>query len=83
MKNLNLQYKYLKTDILSALRDKINNSDIESAHSKGKCIKVNIFDYTEMVIIKDCLMFLDDEGRDYHLYNGDCSIEDFIDILNN
>lgn len=82
MENLNAQYKDLKTNVMSTLRDRINNSDTHSEHVDSKCIKVNVFDYTEMVILNGDILFLDDRGYHYHLYNGDCSLEDFIDILN-
>ena len=83
MKTLKKQYRDLEMRVLSELRDKINNSDIYSDHVQEKCIKVNVFDYTELSIINDRLMFLDDKGSHYDIFNGDCDLEDFIDILSN
>ena len=83
MKTLKKQYRDLEMRVLSELRDKINNSDIYSDHVQEKCTKVNVFDYTELAIVDDKLVFLDDKGYQYSLWNGDCDLEDFIDILNN
>lgn len=82
MANLKKQYRDLETRVLSGLRDEINNSRVYSKHTNEKCIKVNVFDYTELAIIHDRLTFLDDKGYHYNIFNGDCNLEDLIDILN-
>ena len=83
MKNLKRGYRDLETRVLSELRDKVNNSNIHSKHiTQEKCIEVNVFDYTELVIVDDQFIFLDDKGCHYSLWNGDCNLEDLIDILN-
>ena len=82
MANLKRQYRDLEMRVLAELRDEINNSRVYSKHFNGKCIKVNIFDYTELAIIHDSLTFLDDRGYHYSIFNGDCNLEDLIDILN-
>ena len=74
--------KKIEQDIFSALEDAIDNSKTYSKHIQGcKAIKVNIFDYTELVEYNDHLTFLDKNG--YH-YSIDCDVEleDLIDILN-
>ena len=81
MANLKKRYRDLEMEVMASLRDAINNSDTESKHVQSKAIKVNVFDYTEMVYINDNLTFLDDKGMHYSLWNGDCNIEDLIDIL--
>lgn len=81
MANLKKQYRDLEKRVLSELRGKVNSSNVYSKHLNGKCIKVNIFDYTELAIIHDSLTFLDDRGYQYNIFNG-CSLEDLIDILN-
>ena len=81
MKSLKLRYRNLETEVFRQLRDKIEASKIESAHFSGKCIKINVFDYTELAIVNDELMFLDNKGLFYSIWNGDCTIEDLIDIL--
>ena len=81
MENFKKQYRDLETRVLSELRDKITSSSVYSKHTNEKCLKVNIFDYTELVIIGERLMFLHDNGYQYDIFNGDCTLEDFIDIL--
>lgn len=81
MKNLKLEYRNLEMRVLSELRDKINKSRKESKHVQEKCIKVNVSDYTELVILHDELTFLDNNGQCYSIWS-DCTLEDLIDILN-
>ena len=82
MKTLKKQYRNLEMRVLSELRDKINNSNVYSKHvTHEKCIEVDVFDYTELAIVDDKLAFLDDKGYQYSLWNGDCTLEDLIDIL--
>jgi len=72
----------LEADIFSALEDVIDTSKTYSKHIQGcKAIKVNVFDYTELVEYNDHLTFLDKNG---HHYSIDCDVllEDLIDILN-
>lgn len=81
MGTLKKEYRDLETRVLSTLREMVNNSKTESKHLNGKAIKVNVFDYTEIVIINDRLIFLDSNGYHYSLFNGDCTLEDLIDII--
>jgi hypothetical protein len=81
MKNFKKQYRDLEMEVMSHLRDAINNSDYFSKYIQGKAIKVNVFDYTELVIIDDRLTFLDSNGLHYSIFT-DASLEDLIDILN-
>ena len=74
------EYRDLEMMVLSSLREKINKSEYRSKHITERAIKVNIFDYTEMVIVNDKLTFLDKNGLHYSIFS-DCSIEDLIDIL--
>jgi hypothetical protein len=73
----------LETQVLSALRDEINKSKVVSKHMDTPVIPVNIFGYTELAIINDRHTFMDEKGYHYDIWNGDCSLEDLIDILNN
>ncbi len=83
MENFKKEYRDLEMRILSELRKRINNSNVYSKHvTHEKCIEVDVFDYTELAIVDDKLTFLDDKGYQYSLWNGDCNIEDLIDILN-
>jgi hypothetical protein len=81
MKNFKKQYRDLEMQILSELREIVNNSSYISKHVKEKAIKVNLFDYQELTIINDRLTFLDSNGYHYPVFT-DASLEDLIDILN-
>ena len=75
------QYKNLEQSVLANLRWLVKSSKEYSEHVQEKCIRVNVFNYTELVIINDRLTFLDDNGLQYSIWNGDCELEDFIDII--
>ena len=81
-KDLKLQYRDLEQRVLANLRYKISISKEYSKHVTTKCIKVTVFDYTELANINDQLTFLDANGLHYSLWNGDSNLEDLIDILN-
>ena len=70
----------LEQEVIWSLKSEIENSDIESKHVNTKCIKVNVFDYTELAVIHGDLTFMDSSGLQYGLYT-ECSLEDLIDIL--
>ena len=81
MKTLKTKYRDLEQRVLSDLRQKVNESKQKSKHLNTKCLNVSIFNYVELVIINDHLTFLDANGMQYSLWNGDCNLEDLIDIL--
>lgn len=74
------RYRDLEMEVYSALRTIIGQSDVESKTYDTNVIPVNIFGCTELAIIDDRLTFLDDNGLTYSIDNGDCSLEDLIDI---
>lgn len=80
MKKFKKEYRDLEQRVLANLRYKIQVSKEYSKHVTEKCIKVSVFDYTELSIINDQLTFLDDNGLHYSWTT--CSLEDLIDILN-
>jgi hypothetical protein len=80
MENFKKQYRDLEQRVYSELRNLIENSDTDSSIINEKCIKVNLFDYIELTIINDRLVFLDSNGFEYNIYT-DTSLEDLIDIL--
>lgn len=82
MKKFKKQYRDLEMNVLANLRYKIRTSKEYSKHIQDKCIKVNLFDYTELALINDQLVFLDDKGYQYSIF-ADANLEDLIDILNN
>lgn len=73
-------YKTLEREVNLLLKLVIINSNLKSKHVDSNCIKVDVYDYTELVIIDTELVFLNDRGYHYHLYS-ECSLEDLIDIL--
>ena len=81
MSNLKEMFRDLEKKTLDSLRSAVLNSKSESRHTHSPSIDVNVFDYTELVIVDDELTFLDEYGQHYSLYNGDCYLEDLIDIL--
>jgi len=70
----------LEAEVLDSLRFEIENRGTESKTVSTQCIKVNVFDYTELAILHGDLTFIDDSGLQYGLYT-ECSLEDLIDIL--
>jgi hypothetical protein len=79
-KSFKTRYEKLEQDVQNALIKKISKSKHNSKHiSNCKAIRVNIFDYEELVFINDKLTFLDNDGYHYSLY-AECSLEDLIDL---
>lgn len=78
---LSKKYKSLELSVFVALVSEIEKSTYKSEHMDEKAIKVNVFDYTELVRINERLTFLDANGLHYSVY-AECSLEDLIDILN-
>ena len=81
MENLNKQYRDLEMRVMHLLRESVNNSPVKSEYRDTKAIKVNVFGYTELIIVHDRLTFLDGNGHEYSIYS-ECDLEDLIDILN-
>lgn len=82
MNNLKMRYEELESEVLRGLKDIVKKSNVRSEHFTGRCVKINVFDYTELAIVNGELTFLDDKGLYYSIWNGDCTLEDLIDILN-
>jgi hypothetical protein len=74
------RYDDLEQEVLEALREEIEKSNMVSDHMDTKVLKVNVFDYEELAIINGELTFMDGNGFHYDIYN-ECSLEDLIDIL--
>jgi predicted ribosome-associated RNA-binding protein Tma20 len=79
METLKQRYKKLEDDVIAYLIHKVVNSKIESKQVNTKAIKVNVFDYTELIYLNGELMFLDTNGLLYSIYS-ECSLEDLIEI---
>jgi|GEM_PF-5717794 len=80
MEDFKKQHRDLEQRVLRELRNKVENSTQTSKHSDAKAIMVNMFDYAELAIVHDRLIFVDNRGYEYSLF-ADCSLEDLIDIL--
>jgi hypothetical protein len=70
----------LENDIISALRKEVKESKTESVHIQGKAIRVNIYNYTELVIVNGGLTFIDENGLQYNLF-ASCTLNDLTEIL--
>jgi hypothetical protein len=78
---LKKQYRDLEMSVLFNLKVSINNSETYSKFiAEQKCIKVNIFDYHELVMINGALSFLDSNGYGHSIFT-DCTLEDLIDLV--
>lgn len=75
------QYDSLEQEVINALYHEIHKSEYISKHVACKAIKVNVFDYTELTIINQKLVFIDSNGHHYGLFS-ECTILDLIDVLN-
>ena len=80
MNNFKKKYRELEMNVLANLRYAISTSKEFSKHLPVKCIKVNVFDYTEIANINNQLTFLDSKGNHHSLFS-ECNLEDLIDIL--
>lgn len=67
MDNFKKLYRDLEMKVRFELRVKVENSEYISKHTGASTIQVNVFDYTELTIIDDALVFLDKHGNDYSL----------------
>jgi hypothetical protein len=78
---LSQKYNNLVVETESKLIDLINKSKKKSKHIQDlKIIPVNIFDYMELTVVNDRLIFLDSNGHHYSIYS-DCDLLDIIEIV--
>ncbi len=77
---LKQKHNALEQEIFDALLNEIVESEVKSEFVNGKALKVNVFDYVELVFVNDRLTFLDENGHHYDLYT-ECTLEDLVDIL--
>jgi hypothetical protein len=71
----------LEQEVFDELRKRIYESKTQSKHYHCTALKVNIYGYTELVIINDRLTFLDNDGYHYSVDNGDCTLLDLMLLL--
>lgn len=78
--NFLFEFRNLEMRVMRSLRDTIENSNYISKHINEKAIKVNVFDYTELSILNDRLIFIDVNGLHYSIFT-DAKLDDLINIL--
>lgn len=79
--NFKQRYEDLEVEVLTELREMVNNSPTKSKNVDTKAITINIGNYTELAILHDKLIFMDDNGYQYNIFN--VSLEILIDIIEN
>lgn len=76
------EYRDLENKIQDTLKEMIEKSKFQSEHIAGlKALKVNVYDYKELVINGGQLIFIDDRGYQYSVYS-ECTTDDLLDIIN-
>lgn len=86
MKSLKKEYRDLEMKVLQTLREMVEKSKDDSCHIQGNCLYLydyrvdNIdFDYCELCIIHDRLVFIDTIGSQYNAAATD--LQTLIDII--
>jgi len=77
--NFKKTYIDLEMQVHAALRVAVKNSTQQSKHTNTNIIPVNLSYYTELSIVDDELIFMDDRGLHYSIFVS--TLEDLIDIL--
>lgn len=81
MENFKKIYRDLEVNVISRLRDIINDPDnnYKSMYHDIPSVKIYHIEYEELSIVNDKLVFIDYRGLHYSFFNHD--LEDSIDIL--
>jgi len=75
------EYRNLEFKIQHTLKKMIENSGNESHFIAGEnALKVNVFDYEELVFLDERLTFIDNNGSHFWLY-AECTTDDLLDII--
>jgi hypothetical protein len=77
---LSLKYNALVREVRETLTQMVKESKEKSRFMDLPALKVNIYDYEEMVFVNDELIFVDGCGLHYGLWT-ECDLEDLIDIV--
>lgn len=80
MNTLRNRYEQLREDVEAKLRELILNSKIESKLHDTTCLKVNIFDYDELLIDDLGSLSFMSGGHLYSLYS-ECDLNDLIELI--
>lgn len=76
------EYRDLENKIEDTLKKMIANSNVQSDFIAGSnALKVNVFDYVELVYLDYRLKFIDNNGYHFSLYD-ECTTQDLLDIIN-
>lgn len=82
--SLAASYEYrliqLESEVIETLKELINESEYQEPHASNKAIKVNVFNYQDLIILNGDLIFLDAEGYHYSLFS-ECTLTDLIEII--
>jgi hypothetical protein len=70
----------LRVAVMNNLMSVVKTSEKKSAYGK-KYINVDIFDYKILELRDSELIFVDENLNTYSIDNGDCSLDDFMDII--
>lgn len=74
------KYDQLEKEVIAKLWDIILDNEKDSQFGAFRAIDVSVFDYVELAIVDNELIFLDKNGNHYSL-NCDCQLTDLIDII--
>ncbi|MFW6273010.1 MAG: hypothetical protein ACOC2U_04460 [bacterium] len=75
------EFRDLEVKIQDTLKKMIENSGKVSRFIAGqKALKVNVFDYIELVFLNERLTFIDSNGNHFSVY-AECTTEDLLDII--
>lgn len=80
-KGLKHTYDNIVMQIHASLAQEISESKLMSKHVNVPCIKVNVLNYVELIILDGKLVFLDSQGLQYSAYT--CTNDILLDILMN
>jgi hypothetical protein len=79
-KALAARYKILEMDIVVRIHTLIQSSGVMSKTHDIKVMPVNLYDYVEMGMVNDELVFLDKHGHVYSLHS-DATTDDLIELI--
>lgn len=80
MNTLKERYEQLEKDVEAKLRELISNSKTWSKLFDAKCLRVNIYDYDELLIDKSGELSFVSGGHLHSLYS-ECDLNDLIELI--
>jgi hypothetical protein len=77
--SLKSEFRNLEMRVLNGFREKVEASDTMSKHVSGKCVKILVGNYSEIVVLNDRVTLIDEAGHQSSIF---CiELETLIDIL--